>query len=109
MNSAVCLLDRAAKLFASRPAVEDEQRSLTYTAYRQEARAIASELLRRGSARKPIVFYLPKSVDMLCGFMGAMYAGSPYAPVDSHIPMNRLEKIVESLEPAFIVTNSELV
>ena len=108
MNSAVCLLERAAKLFADRPAVEDEQKSLTYTVYRQVAKAIASELLRRGSGRKPIVFYLPKSVDMLCGFMGAMYAGSPYAPVDSHIPMNRLEKIVESLEPAFIVTNSEL-
>lgn len=109
MNSAVCLLERAAKLFADRPAVEDEVRTLNYTAYRAEARAIASELLRRGSAGKPIVFYLPKSADMLCGFMGAMYAGSPYAPVDSHIPMNRLEKIVESLEPSFIITNRELV
>ena len=108
MNSAVCLLERAAKLFADRPAVEDEVRTLTYKAYRAEARAIGSELLRRGSAGKPVVFYLPKSADMLCGFMGAMYAGSPYAPVDSHIPMNRLEKIVESLEPSLIVTNGDL-
>lgn len=108
MNSAVCLLERAAKLFADRLAVEDEVRSLSYEAYRAESRAIGSELLRRGSDRRPIVFYLPKSVDMLCGFMGAMYAGSPYAPVDSHIPMNRLEKIIESLEPALIVTNEEL-
>ena len=36
MNSAVCLLERAAKLFAYRPAVEDEQRNLTYAEYRQE-------------------------------------------------------------------------
>ena len=108
MNSAVCLLERAAKLFADRPAVEDEVESLTYTQYRARSRAIAAGMLRHGSARKPIIMYLPKSVEMLCCFMGAMYAGSPYAPVDSHIPMNRLEKIVESLEPGIIVTNAEL-
>ena len=108
MNSAVCLLERAAKLFADRPAVEDEVESLTYTQYRARSRAIAAGMLRHGSARKPIIMYLPKSVEMLCCFIGAMYAGSPYAPVDSHIPMNRLEKIVESLEPGIIVTNAEL-
>jgi len=89
MNSAVCLLERAAKLFADRPAVEDEVESLTYTQYRARSRAIAAGMLRHGSARKPIIMYLPKSVEMLCCFIGAMYAGSPYAPVDSHIPMNR--------------------
>ncbi len=108
MNSAVCLLERAAKLFADRPAAEDEVQSLTYAQYRKTARTMAAAMLEHGSARKPIIMYLPKSVDMLCAFMAAMYAGSPYAPVDSHIPMNRLEKIVESLEPGIIVTNGEL-
>ncbi len=108
MNSAVCLLDRAAKLFADRPAVEDEAECLSYTQYRQTARAVATGLLRAGSGRKPIVMYLPKSVGMLCCFMGAMYAGSPYAPVDSHIPMTRLDKILESLEPSVVVTDETL-
>ena len=108
MNSAVCLLERAAKLFADRPAVEDEVESLNYTEYRAVSRKIATAMLQAGSARKPIIMYLPKSVEMLCCFMGAMYAGSPYAPVDSHIPMNRLEKIAESLQPGLIVTNAEL-
>ena len=108
MNSAVCLLERAAKLFADRPAVEDEVESLNYTQYRAVSRAIATAMLQAGSGRRPIIMYLPKSVEMLCCFMGAMYAGSPYAPVDSHIPMNRLEKIAESLQPGLIVTNEEL-
>ena len=108
MNSAVCLLERAAKLFGDRPAVEDEIHCLNYTQYRAVSRAVATGLLQAGSGRKPIVMYLPKSVDMLCCFMGAMYAGSPYAPVDSHIPMSRLEKILESLNPSLIVTNEEL-
>ncbi len=108
MNSAVCLLERAAKLFADRPAVEDEMQRLNYREYRAVSRGIATGLLQAGSGRKPVIMYLPKSVEMLCCFMGAMYAGSPYAPVDSHIPMPRLEKILESLEPSLIVTNEEL-
>ena len=108
MNSAVCLLDRAAKLFADRPAVEDEKESLTYRQYQARAERMAAGMLRGGSAGKPVIVYLPKSVEMLCCFMGAMYAGSPYAPVDSHIPMNRLEKIIESLQPGLIVTDPEL-
>ena len=108
MHSSVCLLDRAARLWAVRTAVEDEAGSLTYSEYRARSRRVAAGLLSSGSNRRPIVVYLPKSVRMLCCFMGAMYAGSPYAPVDSHIPMARLEKILESLRPGLIVTDRSL-
>ena len=108
MNSAVKLLDRAAERFSDRCALEDESRRLTYREYREEARRIGSALLAAGTARRPVIVYLPKCVDAVTAFMGALYAGSPYAPVDAHIPMPRLEKIIESLEPAAIVTNAAL-
>ena len=108
MHSSVCLLDRAARLWAGRTAVEDEAESLTYSEYRARSRRIAAGLLAAGSNGWPVVVYLPKSVQMLCCFMGAMYAGSPYAPVDSHIPMARLEKILESLRPGLLITSAEL-
>ena len=108
MHSSICLLDRAASLWGDRPAVEDDVQSLTYSEYRSRSRRVAAGLLSSGSNRRPVVVYLPKSVRMLCCFMGAMYAGSPYAPVDSHIPMARLEKILESLRPGLLITNAEL-
>ena len=108
MNSAVCMLDAAAARWGSRPAVEDETGVITYSQYRTAGRAIASGLLRRGTNRRPVIVYLPKSIRGLTVFMGAMYAGCPYAPVDSHIPMARLEKIVESLRPAAIITDEAL-
>ena len=108
MNAAVCMLDEAATQYGSRVALEDETEVLTYAQYRGRARSIATALWNRGSGRKPIIMYLPKSAAMVCAFMGAQYAGSPYAPVDSHIPMARLQKIIESLNPGVIVTNGEL-
>ena len=108
MNAAVCMLDEAAAQYGSRVALEDETEVLTYAQYRGRARSIATALWNRASGRKPIIMYLPKSAAMVCAFMGAQYAGSPYAPVDSHIPMARLQKIIESLNPGVIVTNGEL-
>ena len=77
MNAAVCMLDAAARRFEHRVAVEDEHEALTYGAYRARSLAIASAMLELGSNRRPVVVYLPKSVDMLCTFMGACMSVAP--------------------------------
>ncbi len=108
MNSAVRMLDEAAERFGNRVAVEDGRVCLTYLEYRRTARNVGMGLLEAGANRRPVIVYLPKSVRALCVFMGAQYAGCPYAPVDAHIPMARLQKIVESLRPGCVVTDEAL-
>ena len=105
LNSAVRLLDRAAQRWPERPAVEDEAQRLTYREYREVSRRVASGLLRAGCQGRPVVVYLPKSVRMLTVFMGTMYAGGPYVPVDANIPLSRLEKIIDSVRPGAVVTD----
>ena len=80
MNSAVCMLDEAAAHFGARVALEDEQESLTYEAYRQRALAIGSGLLALGSARRPVVVYLPKSVGMGLHVHGRHVRRQPLCP-----------------------------
>lgn len=108
MNSAVCMLDRAAENYADRCAVKDEQGSINYGEYRALSRRVATGLLNAGSNRRPVVVYLPKSIRALTVYMGAQYCGCPYAPVDAHIPLARLEKIIESLRPGILVTDKAL-
>ena len=105
-NSAIRLLERAARLWPERVYVEEEGGSATYAALLARARTIGAALL---GDRRPVVVYLPKSIDALAVFFGAMCAGRPYAPVDAHIPVTRLEKIAASLEPAYIITNEALL
>ena len=107
MNSAVRLLDRAAARWPDHCAVEDEEKSLTYREYQEVSRRVGSGLLAAGCQGRPVVVYLPKSVDMLTVFMGTMYAGGPYVPVDADIPLSRLEKIVDSVRPGAIVTDRD--
>lgn len=108
MNSAVCLLERAAECFTDHPAVQDVDSSLSYAEYRRVSRAVGTAFLKRGGPL-PVLVYLPKTIPALTCFMGAMYSGAPYVPVDSHIPMLRLEKIIASIAPCIVVTNEDLV
>jgi D-alanine--poly(phosphoribitol) ligase subunit 1 len=111
MNSAVCMLEETALRYENYIAVQDESGCLNYSEYRTLSRKIGTSLIRlagTGNAGAVIV-YLPKSIRALTCFMGAMYSGNPYAPVDMHIPMTRLQKIVDSLHPAYIITDETLV
>lgn len=110
MNSAVKLLDRAASLWGERTALTDETQSLTFGAWRDTALRIGSGLLDdpQTAAGAPIIVYLPKSARALTAFMGVLYSGAPYVPVDAHIPMARLQKIIDNLSPAAVLTEPAL-
>ena len=108
MNSAVCLLERAAGLWPGNTAVTDDGGSLSYAELRTRSRRAASGLMKRSAGSAPVMVWLPKSIDMLTGFNAAMYAGRPYVPTDAAAPVERLRKIISNLGPSAIVTNSEL-
>ena len=108
MNSAVCLLERAAELWPGNLAVTDESGSLSYAELRSRSRRAASGLLRRSAGASPVMVYLPKSAAMIEGFCAAMYAGRPYVPTDAAAPAERLRRIISNLRPSAVITNAEL-
>ena len=109
MNSCVCLLDRAAQLYGSSTAFEDKDGAITFGELCEKSRGAASYLIKNCKTGKlnPIIVYLPKSINSIISFMGAMYAGSPYVPVDYAIPMARMEKTIENLVPSVIITDND--
>ncbi len=108
MNTAIRLLEQAAARWPDKIAVEEETGSITYGALLRRAQAIGTGLLAQGVSG-PVIVYLPKSIDALAAFFGALCAGTAYVPVDAHIPMARLGKIAENLRPGCIVTHEDLL
>lgn len=109
MNSCVCLLERASEMYGAKTAFEDKDGKISFFELRTEARRIGTALLNgcETGRMNPVIVYLPKSIKSIISFMGIMYAGSPYVPVDYAIPMARMEKTIENLNPAAIITDSE--
>ena len=100
-------LDATAEKFPDKIAFADEKREITFKAVQDEARHIASALIDRSIFKSPIVIYLDKSVECLVSFMGAAYSGNFYTPIDTGMPSSRIEKIMDTLKPAVIITDKD--
>ncbi len=99
-------LDNSAKNFPDKTAFADEKREITFSELYAESRKIAQTLIDRSIFKAPVVVYLEKSVEVISCFMGAAYSGNFYTPIDVTMPESRVTKIMETLSPAIILTDS---
>lgn len=101
-------LDETAARFPEKTAYADEKKEITFKELRVQARAIACELTARGLFKKPVAVFLEKGVDVLVSFMGAAYSCNFYSPIDVDMPGSRVNKILEVLAPAVVITTGAL-
>lgn len=101
-------LDETAARFPDKTAYADENKEITFSKLRAQSRAIACELTARGLFKKPVAVFLEKGVDVLVSFMGAAYSCNFYSPIDVDMPGSRVNKILEVLEPAVVITTGAL-
>lgn len=98
-------LDQTAKTYPDKVAFVDEKRKITFSQLQKEAHHIASRIIDEGLFKQPILVYLDKSVEVVAAFEGITYSGNFYSPLDTHMPTERIEKIVKKLKPAAIITD----
>lgn len=101
-------LDNTAERFANKVAFADANKELTYCQLNTYAKAIASGLIQRNVFKKPVVVYINKGVDAITAFMGIAYSGNFYSPIDTEMPPQRANKILEILQPDLVITTMEL-
>jgi amino acid adenylation domain-containing protein len=109
-NSTVILLDETAEKFGSKTAVTDGDIKISYTEYRNLAMNMGTSILKHFGALKKnrmIAVFLPKSVKVLISFMGILYSGNTYIPLDTSMPEKRLGRIFKNLSPELIITDSD--
>ena len=99
-------LDASASCFADKTALVDKKRSLSFSGLRVEALHIASALMQKKIFHQPIVVFLDQSVESIASFMGIAYAGNYYTVLDAKTPAARQEKILETLQPAAVITDA---
>jgi D-alanine--poly(phosphoribitol) ligase subunit 1 len=71
-------------------------RQLTYGELCQRSDTLAAQLAETLSGdRSPVVVLGHKEPELLVGFLGAVKAGHPYVPVDTVMPPQRVQRVVE--------------
>jgi len=98
-------IDQWADVAPDRAAHASEGRTLTYGELRAQSDALASWLAERlGEDRTPVAVIGHKEPEMLIAFLGVVKSGRPYVPIDTSIPPQRAERIVENAKATLTLT-----
>ena len=99
-------MEKTAEKFPEKIAVVDEKRELSFSELRAEVRKIATRLIDEGIFHKPVAVFLEQSVEAVVCFLAVAYSGNFYTVLDTKMPKNRLQKIMQVLKPAAILTDN---
>lgn len=101
-------LDKTVERFPDKVAIEDESGTVTFSELKQNALAISGYLLERGfSGCRPVAVFMPKSIKAIEAFLGILYAGGFYVPLDTGNPKNRIDAILKNIQPKFVISEDK--
>jgi D-alanine--poly(phosphoribitol) ligase subunit 1 len=97
-------LDAGARAHPEKPALVDDQRSISYGELRRDADRIAHCLWAGGVRRQDrVVICLRRSALVVQALMGILKADAIYVPLDAKAPMERLLKVVKDCQPSAMI------
>lgn len=103
------LLEETTSKYPQNTALVDDKRSISYASYLDEAKRIGSFLgvLHQEAYARPIIVLVDRRIDTIVAFMGVLYSGHFYVPVDNKTPIERFKNIINVLNPIAIIGFNE--
>jgi D-alanine--poly(phosphoribitol) ligase subunit 1 len=103
-------IDRWAAVAPEATAHISDGRTLTYGELRRHSDALACYLTERlGEDRTPIAVLGHREPEMLIAFLGAVKSGRPYVPLDTALPQQRIDRILETSRAAVVLTPKDVL
>ena len=96
-------LEQTVRRVPDKTAFFSEDATLTFRQTYDQARAIGSFLHREGFYKQPVVVFMKKSPRTIAAFLGALYGGCFYVPLDEEMPRHRIELIFRQLDPGAVI------
>lgn len=104
MKDIITKLNNFGKVHPERVAVRHKQDELTYKQLIDESSKLAHQLLE---SQQPLIIFGHMSPYMIVGMLAAIKAGCGYVPIDTSVPSERVEMIINKVEPEYIFTTSD--
>lgn len=95
--------EQSAARLPDKTAFSDGTESLTFGELYRAARAIGSSLIGLGLKREPVMIIMDRHPEQIAAFLGVVYAGCYYIPVDAEMPPKRIEMIAQTVMPRAVI------
>ena len=89
--------------FHKKTAFSDGREGISFGGLYDTARSIGTFLSEEGCSKEPVIIFMDKSAAELAAFLGVMYAGCYYVPVDREMPAERIRHILNMIPSRIIL------
>ena len=96
----------AAENYPDKNAFSDSNGDMTFRELNCTAKKVAMQIIKRtnGQVNQPIAVKMRKSKECIAAFMGIIYSGNYYSPIDISMPQERIALILRELNPQLIIS-----
>ena len=107
-NLVLKYLESSAIKYKDKIAFISGDHTITFSMTRNKSLSVSNEIINKigFTKNKPILIYLPKSIEAIVSMLGAVYSGNFYTPTSTNFPSKKIESLVTNLNPSLIITNS---
>lgn len=106
MKNIVERLENSCSRYPDKTMLMEPEKSITYKAFVNEAKAIACKIIEKiPSQNQPVVILIDKSIQALVSMMGVLYSGNYYTILDVKMPVERMECILNTLQPSLLISD----
>jgi len=100
-------LETSVDKLSDKVAYADSSVEITFYELMRSSKALASKILKLNAFKRPVAVYMPKCVNAIVSFLAAAYSGNFYTPIDYEMPLQRIQSIVDTLDPVVLITDKE--
>lgn len=101
------MLEESAKLFPDKAAFSDSNGVISYRSAVLAAKAIGTYISGMGQKGRAVAVVIEKSKESVVSFMGVVYSGNFYVPIDTKMPDSRIQKIFDIVKPCVVIVDGE--
>lgn len=83
----------------------EKDHEISYQDFCKLAKRIAYSL--KDIHNQPIAIYMDKSIECLASMFGVLYSGNYYTIIDTKMPNDRIELILDILKPVYVITKDK--
>lgn len=107
MNNVAEYLLESVQKFPDKVAFCEEGKEITFKGLDRVARNLAARITHElnGKKNQPIAVFMEKGIDTITAFVGILYSGNYYSPIDVHSPEARIKLVMNILEPQIVIVN----
>ena len=107
-NNLIEYFHATALKYSNRISVDDNNLKITFYELDTFSSKIASLIIQKKlESKQPICIFLPKNTWNIISFLGVIKSGNFYVPLDVKSPIDRANKIIETLNSNVIISNFE--